>query len=223
MKRNNLILIAGILMILGAVACLVASVFSGIYLADFITAMAEEITIDSEVSFDFLYLTYLLTLVMMIIVYFVEGAMFITFGILLIVKYSKNVSMEQYRSLVVIAQIVGYVSVFVSMGSDMVAITISIALLLTSSILLSVALSKHNKSKENNVDFNVNPKTAGGKQSTNMSNMADDERAYTNELMIKVKAIKELRDNGTITEEEYTKMIYQVLGVDERSGERRKE
>lgn len=227
MKRNKLVLSSGILMIIGAVASLVAGVIMSVYVVQLVGVLESLATQGTGSSsgtllFDdeFFYSVYLLALSLMVVIYVTEFVVYLVFGIKLVVKSAKKKELKDYKNLAVTAQILGYIGAGLSISSDMGVSMVVFALLLTSAILLSVALAKDNKEHKVMLDTNF----GGYKEQVDLAKEPDsttlDERSYAEDLTKKIQSLQELKNEGLLDNEEYTKLIHKVLGLESTDSEK---
>lgn len=208
MKRYGQVLASGILMIIGSFLCLVASGFCGLYLYEYIAFMSEEVVLYNLSTIEELvYLIDIFAFGLSIIIYIAEFVLFMIFGIKLIIKYAKKKPLDEYKRLVVTSQVFGYVGAGLCIGGSITILLLVFGVLLTSAILLSVALSKNKKANileesqksvlvKNNEQSNVE-----------LNSLAD-------EFSRKIKNIQALKDENIITQDEYINLIHKVLGIE---------
>lgn len=223
MKKNKLVLTAGILMLVCSLACLFLAIYSSIALVDYWEAYQEALleTAETIEEYDFLMLTMMLVYAVAIAMYVAQAVVDIVFGVKLIVKYAKGVPFEKYKSMAIAVQVICYVFAGITMGGDYITSGIIFALSLTSGILLSCAISQNKKEREAMLTSSYGSfKDDGGR--INLENVPNgkgkeqpfNEKAYADELSTKIASIKALKDEGLIDDKEYSKMVHKLLGLD---------
>lgn len=230
MKRNRLILTVGILMLVGACLCLLLSVVNTLSLVELLQVMGSESVEPVEINMDnFLYATFVLAYVITIALYLAEAVLNIVFGIKFIIKFSKNVPLDQYKGMAITMQVFCYVFAGLSMGSDYISAGLVFALSLTSGILLSVALSQNKKEKESALvsSYGGFKDDAGKVDMSSIPGSEDtqkpfNEKSYAEELSSKIQSLQKLKGDNVISDEEYLRLVHRVLGL-EGEGEPQKE
>ncbi|MGN0961852.1 MAG: SHOCT domain-containing protein [Christensenellales bacterium] len=216
MKRNKLVLIAGILMILGAVACIVATIINCIQLKDLMVIINSEQTAETATEDFNLFATLLMVgYISCIFINICESILFLVLGIMLIVKSARKVPLNNYKSFAITTQILLYIGACSCLISELLISGIIFIFFLSSAILLSVALSQNKKETEEklNADF------GGYKDNPHHNfdkNHGSDANYYVNEFSDKIKSLHQLKESGVITEEEYTRLVRKVLGLDDK-------
>lgn len=224
MKKNKLVLASGIIMLVGAVLSLFLAIYTGITLSTVLDAFFNT-PIEEGVEFNndsFLLLTIWLSYIISIIIYLAESVLYIIFGIKLIVKSSKRVPLEKYKSVAIAMQIVCYVIAGLSIGGDYISGGLNFALALTSGILLSVALAQNKKDYEKSLtsSYGSFKDDAGRVNLEDIPNVENakkpfNEKMFADDLNGKLESIKALKESGVIDENEYIKMVHKILGLEE--------
>lgn len=224
MKKNKLVLASGIIMLVGAVLSLFLAIYTGITLSTvldtfFNTPIEEGIEFNSD---SFLLLTIWFSYIISVIIYLAESVLYIIFGIKLIVKASKCVPLEKYKSVAIAMQIVCYVIAGLSISGDYISGGLNFALALASGILLSVALAQNKKDYEKSLtssygSFKDDVGRVNLEDIPNVKNAKKpfNEKMFADDLNGKLESIKALKESGVIDENEYIKMVHKVLGLEE--------
>lgn len=226
MKRNRLILTVGILMLVGACLCLLLSVVNTLSLVELLQVMGSESVEPVEINMDnFLYATFVLAYVIIIALYLAETVVNIVFGIKLIVKFAKNIPLDQYKGMAITMQVFCYVFAGLAMGSDYLSAGLVFAFSLTSGILLSVALAQNKKEKENALlsSYGGFKDDAGKVDASSILGGKGiqkpfNEKSYAEELSDKIQSLQKLKSDNLITDEEYLRLVHRVLGLEEECG-----
>lgn len=215
-------------MLVCALACLVLVIYTGLTLVEileiFDSAVEESEMIDGD---DFLMLTILLSYIMTIAIDMSQAVLFIVFGIKLIVKTAKGVHLDKYKNMAITMQVICYVFAGLSIGGDYITSGAIFALSLTAGILLSCALSQNKKEKELALtsSYGSYKDDTGNIQMENIPNGESkakpfNEKMYAEELSSKIASVKALKDSGVIDENEYSKMVHKILGIEENVEEK---
>lgn len=230
MKKNKLVISASIVMLVASVLSLFLAVYTGLIFSETLELFFGEVVEGESLTGDsILLLTIWVSYIIAILIYLAEAVLYIVFGIKLLVKASKGVAIEQYKSIAVAMQIVCYVVAGLSIGGDLISGGLSFALSLTAGILLSVALSQNKKEHEKMLtssfgSFKDNLGQVKMEDIPNGDNVKKpfNEKLYADELSGKLESIKALKQEGVIDEEEYLKMVHKILGIEGNSQEKEK-
>lgn len=228
MKKNKLVLTSGILMVVGAVACLLISGLTTWFLVEFVSEYWMYLSDATTSTDNFIYTFYMLSYILDIVIYLAGCVVFMIFGIKLIIKSSKKIPLDEYKGFVIAGQVLAYIGAGFTMSSTYEISLIVFGLLLASGILLSVALSKNKKEKETKINqlygMDNTPQETQQVQSnsytsantnTHSSNNIESETGDADRLNNKIKSLQELKEQGVLSNDEYVKLIHKVLGLDE--------
>lgn len=219
MKKNKLILTSGILMLIGSLVCMIVVALSIFYCVEYVQLLIEAGVFGALVTNpqidDLFHIMGLSLIALSIIIYLASAVTFIILGIKLIIKTSKKIPLNNYKGLAITTQVLAYVCAGFSMGSDMEVQSLVFAIMLTSAILLSVALFRNKKENELlqselNADNVENTEVAS--QQYNVAKQEGVEES--DKLMRQIKSLQELKDSGVLSNDDYVKLIHKVLGLD---------
>lgn len=183
MKKNKLTLTAGILMVIVASFAILSAIdYASILLEVFQILLNGEMETISVVDAIYTLETMLLSLICI-----AEGVIYMVWGINLIKLTNKNTPIKSMRKLITVVTVISYVFAFIHLVVYMGTL-LYFALLLTIAILLTCAL---------------NSKDIGGKsRKHNVEN---------NDLIVKMQNLKKLKEENTISEEEYNVLRDKII------------
>lgn len=188
MKRNKLTLTAGILMVIVASLSILMVVDYTVWFVECVQILyqvKDSITLDN--------IGYVLDTVFilgLVIISLTESILYMIWGVKLIKKTNKGIPVSKMKGLIVTMLVFSYVLAFIHMG-DVSGLTGPTGLFLAIAILLTVAVSKT---------------STPVKVVSNQSEKILDEKTIE-----KISAIKKLKDDNVISEEEYQKLRDKVL------------
>lgn len=188
MKKNKLLLAAGILMVVLASLSMVVTIEYTILFAECADIVLQVLnSIDSE-NLTFIFDTFVL--LGLVVIAIAEGVLYLVWGIMLIKKTNKHIPVSKMRKWLTTIVVFSYIFAFLHLG-DIENIFGQAGMFLAIAILLTCALVRDNNSV--------------------ISNIKDNSTYLDNDVVEKMKSIKKLLEDGVINEEEYFKLRDKIL------------
>lgn len=215
-KVNGLVLAAGIIFVVSSVVCLGLGALA---ILDMLFLDADAFLQISADLASLIYGLYKFSFVIIILFYLCEFLVYLIFGIKLIIAAGKKKKVSECKSLVITAQVLGYVGATLTLTLYIGYDVIAFILIITASILLSVALSrKQNTEVEtintNNEPSSIEPTYQNLNVEQNFKNLESADNKNIDDLTKKIEMLSTLQKDGIITKESYHDMICKLLGIE---------
>jgi len=190
MKKNKLTLAAGILMVILASLSIVVAIEYVVWFAECVNILLQMINSIKEENISFVLDSVILLGLIMITI--AESILYMIWGVKLIKKTNKRVPIANMRKWLITMLVFSYVFAFLHL-EDFSTLLGQAGMFLAIAILLTCAVAK------------------GGNTPSRKSATNNNSTALNNESVEKMLYIKKLREEGVISEEEYSKLRDKIL------------
>jgi len=201
MKKNWLLVTAGIFYIIASISLLYLSMYCGYALL-----IGENLFYDYTLSAPdhTLYLLAYIMLIVVAVVKFIMFVMFLVLGIIVIVK-AKTFDVKPAK-VVTVTMILGYVCAVLDLNLQ-ISNSSTFLLLLTSSIMLSVAISR--RGKGNSIE--ATQSVIDDINSNNETKKDVDTETEIDNLSKQIKSLQALKECGVLSDEDYMNMLKKLV------------